>query len=123
MYKELIAKLMRKESELKDRVLTLEMANAEMRDRLVELGEDAKYNDQTRIDRNSYLLKSERLEDVATKLKEENDFLQKDTLTQFNHVKELLQNIEEFRTIVYETPNNMELGKKIRGIVNDGKDN
>ena len=35
---------------------------------LKKLKEDAKYNDQTRIDRNSYLLKSERLEDDIKEL-------------------------------------------------------
>ena len=36
--------------------------------KLKKLKEDAKYNDQTRIDRNSYLLKSERLEDDIKEL-------------------------------------------------------
>ena len=36
--------------------------------RLKKLKEDAKYNDQMRIDRNSYLLKSERLEDDIKEL-------------------------------------------------------
>ena len=35
---------------------------------LKKLKEDAKYNDQTRIDRNSYLLKTERLEDDIKEL-------------------------------------------------------
>ena len=35
---------------------------------LKKLKEDAKYNDQMRIDRNSYLLKSERLEDDIKEL-------------------------------------------------------
>ena len=36
--------------------------------KLKKLKEDAKYNDQMRIDRNSYLLKSERLEDDIKEL-------------------------------------------------------
>ena len=36
--------------------------------KLKKLKEDAKYNDQTRIDRNSYLLKTERLEDDIKEL-------------------------------------------------------
>ena len=36
--------------------------------KLKKLKEDAKYNDQTRIDRNSYLLKTERLEDEIKEL-------------------------------------------------------
>lgn len=36
--------------------------------KLKKLKEDAKYNDQMRIDRNSYLLKSERLEDEIKEL-------------------------------------------------------
>ena len=36
--------------------------------KLKKLKEDAKYNDQTRIERNSYLLKSERLEDDIKEL-------------------------------------------------------
>ena len=36
--------------------------------KLKKLKEDAKYNDQLRIDRNSYLLKSERLEDDIKEL-------------------------------------------------------
>ena len=36
--------------------------------KLKKLKEDAKYNDQIRIDRNSYLLKSERLEDDIKEL-------------------------------------------------------
>jgi hypothetical protein len=94
--------------ELKADILKLTLENVNMRDRLIELGENVGTAD---------------LEDVCAKLKEENDFLQKDTLSQFNHVKKLLQNIKEFRTIVHETPNNMELGKKIRSIIIDGEDN
>ena len=36
--------------------------------KLKKLKEDAKYNDQMRIERNSYLLKSERLEDDIKEL-------------------------------------------------------
>ena len=36
--------------------------------KLKKLKEDAKYNDQMRIERNSYLLKSERLEDEIKEL-------------------------------------------------------
>ena len=35
------------------------------------------------------------LEEVNKKLKEENDFLQKDALSSFNYTKELLQKIKE----------------------------
>ena len=36
--------------------------------KLKKIKDDAKYNDQTRIERNSYLLKSERLEDDIKEL-------------------------------------------------------
>ena len=43
------------------------------------------------------------LEEVNKKLKEENDFLQKDTLSMFNYTKELLQKIKDLEKEKDET--------------------
>jgi len=99
-------KFMTEQSKLKAEILKLTMENAEMSDRLIELGESSDFT----------------FEDVCAKLKEENDFLQKDTLSSFNRVVELSKREKELKTIVHDTPNNMELGKKIRSIINDDED-
>ena len=43
------------------------------------------------------------LDDVNEKLKEENEFLQKDSLSLFNHIKELLHKIEDLEKDDNET--------------------
>ena len=43
------------------------------------------------------------LEEVNEKLKEENDFLQKDSLSMFNYTKELLQKIKGLEKEINET--------------------
>ena len=73
------------------------MTKQEILDRIQNVLNQNIFNQSQDLDLLRHDLENEiiELDDVNEKLKEENEFLQKDSLSMFNYTKELLQKIKE----------------------------